>query len=131
MELRVEISGEVVEREELLNGTETVTLEGSSTEGEWTFAGALSWNVGLVNYAGEGDLTLTRRDGAEIFGTLTRLSVTEPTAGDAEGGSAFHAVYEIDGGSGAFDGATGGALAAGTLRGDAFAGEWTVQLSTA
>ena len=30
----------------------------------------MSWNLGLVEYAGEGDLTLTRSDGAEIFATL-------------------------------------------------------------
>ena len=129
MELRIEISGEIVERQELLNGTETVTIEGTDDAGQWTLTGALSWNLGLVDYAGEGDLTLARRDGAELFGTLTRARVTE-TAG--EGGDAdhrFEAAYEIDGGAGAFEGASGEAQAEGSFGGDGFRGVWRVRLT--
>lgn len=127
MELRIEITGEIVERQELLNGTQSVTLEGADAAGEWTLVGALSWNLGLVDYAGEGDLTLSRADGAEIFGTLTMARVSERADAD-EVDHVFRIDYEIDGGSGAFAGATGTAEADGTLGGDAFRGVWSISL---
>ena len=127
MELQIEIAGEIVERQELLNGTMTVALEGADASREWTLTGVLSWNRGLVEYAGEGDLTLVHRDGAEIFATLTRSAVIE-TGDDADAGHEFRASYEIDGGSGAFEGAAGNAHARGSLSGDAFQGMWILRL---
>ena len=62
MELRITISGEVADRQELLNGTQTVTLAGNSDDGRWMFFGEISWNRGLVDFAGEGEFTLTRGD---------------------------------------------------------------------
>jgi hypothetical protein len=129
MELRVEISGEIVERQELLNGTETVTIEGADAAGEWALTGALSWNLGLVDYAGEGDLTLARRDGAELFGTLTRARVTEVAGDTGEADHEFRAAYEIDGGAGAFEGVSGESDAAGSFGGDSFRGVWSVRLT--
>jgi hypothetical protein len=123
MELRVEMVGEIVERQELLNGTQTIALEGADAAGEWTMTGSLSWNRGLVDYVGEGDLTLTRTDGSEIFTTVTRASVT-----DADDGQSFSAAYEIDGGSGAFDGASGEAEGTGELSGETFRGTWALRL---
>lgn len=127
MELRIEIAGEVVERSELLNGTQTIAIEGATADGAWTLAGSLSWNRGLVEYAGEGDVTLTRRDGAELFCTLVDLTVTDARDGD-EADYEFVASYEIDGGSGAFDGASGACGAAGRLGGDTLSGAWSVRL---
>jgi len=128
MELRIEITGEVVERQELLNGTQSVTLEGADASGEWTLAGGLSWNVGLVDYPGEGDLTLARADGAEIFATLVRAAVVETEDSDEAVDHIFRLTYEIDGGAGAFLDATGTASAEGTLAGDTFRGRWSLHL---
>ncbi len=127
-ELRIEITGEVVERQELLNGTQNVTLEGADATGVWTLVGVLSWNLGLVDYAGEGDLTLTRADGAEIFATLVRADVAEAGDGIEDADHTFRLTYEIDGGAGEFLDATGAASAQGTLAGDTFRGHWSLHL---
>ena len=84
MEIEIELAGEIVERQELLNGTETVSLEGESADGRWTMSGLVTWNIGLVSNTGEGDITLTRDDGAELFGTLIRGDVAETSAGDSD-----------------------------------------------
>ncbi len=129
MELRIEITGEVVERQELLNGTQTITIEGADAAADWTLVGVLSWNIGLVDYAGEGDLTLGRlADGAEIFATLIRAGVVETEDSDEDADHAFRLTYEIDGGAGTFADASGAASAEGTLAGDAFRGIWAVRL---
>jgi hypothetical protein len=126
MELRIEFVGDVRERSELLNGTQSVDVEGAGVEGDWSLSGSFSWNLGLLDYAGEGDLVLTRHDGAEIFGTLTR---TEATAGEsAEVEFRFTIAYEIDGGTQEFEGASGTAHAVVTLAGNTFRGYWTVRL---
>ena len=126
MELRIDIVGEIVERQELLNGTQTIALEGTDPSGEWTMAGSLSWNRGLVEYAGEGDLTLTRGDGAEIFATLTQASVTDE-ADDAEDDHTSPRDVRDRWRSGAFDGASGQAEGTGGLRGEVFRGTWTLR----
>lgn len=126
MELRIEITGDVVEWQELLNGTQIVTIEGASADG-WTLSGSVSWNIRDASAAGEGDITLTRDDGAELFGTLVRARVSE--IGEREVEEADHAMqleYEIDGGSGAFEGASGSARAEGRLSAEAFRGVWVV-----
>ena len=125
MEIRVEISGDVVERQELLNGTESVAIEGADASEAWTLSGSFSWNLGLVDYAGEGDLALVRGDD-EIFATITRARVS--AASDAADHS-FLLTYEIDGGAGAFAGAAGNADARGTLAGGTFRGAWVLALS--
>ena len=129
MELRIEITGEIVERQELLNGTQTITIEGADAAGDWALVGALSWNLGLVEYEGEGDLTLTRADGAEIFATLVRADVAEAGDGIEDADHTFRLTYEIDGGAGAFLDATGAGSAQGTLAGDAFHGAWSLRLA--
>lgn len=130
MEIEIEFAGEIVERQELLNGTETVSLEGQSDDGRWTMSGLLTWNIGLVSNAGEGDITLARDDGAEVFATVMRGDVSETTPGD-DGDAADHAFrveYEIDGGSGAFASASGTCDASGGLAGAGFRGRWTLRL---
>jgi hypothetical protein len=142
MEFSLEISGDIVERSELLNGTESVTLQGVSddsragdddraSEGDrWDLTGIVSWNLGLVDYAGEGDLTLTRGDGAELYGSLVSAAARR-AEGDAAGDWAIHAEYEIDGGSGQFDAASGRASAQIVLAGDTFRGQWAFDLGGA
>ena len=130
MQIEIVFAGEIVERQELLNGTETVSLEGESGDGVWTMSGLVAWNIGLVSSAGEGDITLTRDDGAEIFGTLVHGEVVESAASDA-GDLAEHTMrleYEIDAGSGAFESATGRCVAFGTLASSTFQGTWSVTL---
>jgi hypothetical protein len=129
MVVRIEISGEVVEWQKLLDGTQIVGLEGVSSDG-WTLSGSVSWNVRDASAAGEGDITLTR-DGAELFGTLVEARVSE--IGEREVEEADHEMhlrYEIDGGSGAFEGASGSARADGRLSAESFRGVWMVTLQS-
>jgi len=129
MELTIEISGDVVERQELLNGTQVLSLEGASADGVWTMSGSLSWNIGLRESSGEGDLTLSHADGAEIFATLMRAEVR--VVGEREIEDADHTMrleYEIDGGTGEFASAAGAASAEGTLSADAFRGRWLIRI---
>jgi hypothetical protein len=131
MEIIVEATGDVVERQELLNGTRSVTIEGGSADGRWRVQGTLSWNLGLVEYAGEGDITLST-DGGEIFGTVGAVEAHEAAssigglAGDDEGALELRAVYLIDGGAGEYDGTTGAGRAEVRLAGDTFTGRWSV-----
>ncbi len=126
MEITIEIRGEVVERGELLNGTETVTIEGASGDG-WRLSGIVSWSLGLIEYAGEGDITLAADDGAEIFGTVTAV-VAQPED-SAEGGEQLRIRYEIDGGSGRLDEAGGTIEAVARVAGADVAGTWRVSLT--
>ena len=116
MELEIEIAGDVVERQELLNGTQIVTLEGASADGDWTLTAGLSWNIGLADTATEGDITLTRNDTAELFATLTTAEITEAAESDYH----LSLIYEIDGGSAALENATGHVELRGELAGDQF-----------
>ena len=126
MELAIEVSGEVVERQELLNGTETLTLEGTAADG-WTLTAMIAWNRGLVDYTGEGDITLAR-GGDELFGTVVSSSAQESPDGS---GLLFHATYDIDGGLGEFESATGQIEAQGTLEGASFHGRWLARINEA
>jgi len=129
MELRIEITGDVVEWQELLNGAQIVTIEGASADG-WTLSGSLTWSARDADFAGEGDVTLTRGDGAELFGSLVRARVSEIGEADVEDADrAMRLDYEIDGGSGAFDGASGSARAEGRLSMESFRGVWVVTLA--
>ncbi len=119
MDILFQVSGDVVEREELLNGTQTVAIEGSSEDGAWALTGTVAWNLGLRDFAGEGDLTLAREDGSEIFATLTNASVQE-SADDGAGGHMLRLVFEIDGGSGQYEGTHGGIDASGMLTDGSF-----------
>jgi len=122
MRLELEFNCEVVERQELLNGTEMIIIAGASAHG-WTIDGTIAWNVGLVDFAGEGDLTLTSADG-EIYATLVR-AVARPDEDDAW---RFDLAYEADGGAGLFERVEGEIRAIGTLTGDVLAGCWIAEL---
>ena len=126
MQIEIHVEGDVVERTELLNGTCTIAIEGATADGAWQVAGVVSWNRGLVDYAGEGDLSVTVVDG-EVFASLTAADV-EPGSED-EGDIRLAVTYEIDGGSGRFDAATGVVKGRVRVAADRFEGEWTLALS--
>ena len=125
MDEEITFQGDVVERSELLNGTESVTLEGATADGLWTLSGSISWNLGLVDYPGEGDLVLARDDGSELYASLTTVRVSEH-----DGTEAFEAEYEVDGGAGAWAGASGRITASGAISGESFSGRWHVVLDS-
>jgi len=132
MELRIVAAGDIVERQELLNGTRSIAIEGASDDGAWSVSGAISWNRGLLEYAGEGDLTLSHEDGDEILATLTRATVN--AQGDDGEPGVDHVMkleYAIDGGAGAFEGAGGRVTGTGALSGERFEATWTVAVETA
>ena len=130
MQIEIVFAGEIVERQELLNGTETVSLDGESDDGVWAMSGLVAWNIGLVSNAGEGDITLTRDDGSEIFGSLLRGEVVEAVAAEAVDltDHSMQLEYDIDGGTGAFETATGRCTALGTLAASTFHGTWNLTL---
>jgi hypothetical protein len=130
MELHIAISGDIVERQELLNGTQTITIEGASSDGAWTLSGSVSWNRGLVDYAGEGDLTLTRDDGAEVFATLVRADVIDDPAEHPDADHQIKVQYEIDGGSGTFADSAGSGDGTVLAEGDRFEGTWVLTLDS-
>jgi hypothetical protein len=126
MELELACSGDIVERQELLNGTKTVTIEGASDDAAWALTAVISWNRGLVDYAGEGDVAVAR-DGDEIFATLVRAEATAPDADD----TSDHLIkiqYEVDGGAGTYEGARGAGRAEVRIAGDEFSGRWVLTL---
>lgn len=128
MRLSIDFTGDVVERQELLNGTQSIDIEGVDPAGGWTLAGSFSWNLGLVDHTGEGDLALSRPGGAEIYATLIRASVA--SADDsADADFSFTLDYDIDGGTGEFADTRGTARAQGELAGETFHGTWTLELS--
>ncbi len=120
-DLRIDIAGDVVEWQTLLSGMQTATLEGASSDGAWTLSGSCSWNPRSGPAAGEGDLTLSRDDGAELFATLAAGTVTERPS-DAADAAAYDASLEfaVDGGAGALDAATGSIRAEGRLSRETF-----------
>ena len=80
MHIELDITGDIVERQELLNGSTILTLEGASLDGVWTMNGLLGWNIGTQrdqSDGGEGDLTLVRDDGSELFATLSQAGLID------------------------------------------------------
>ncbi len=128
MNIEIDIAGDIVERQELLNGSQILTLEGASADGTWTMSGLLTWNIGLKSNTGEGDLTLVREDGDEVFATLVRGDVADAADGD-DADHTFALAYDIDGGNAHFDNASGSITATGTLTGDVFRGRWSLTLA--
>lgn len=124
VELDLVISGDVVERQELLNGTQIVTLEGRSADGKWEMTGLLAWSM-RSGEALEGDITLSEQGGAEIFATLVSGAVAD--AGEGSGAHDFRLDYEIDGGSAAFSEASGSIVGMGAVEGVTFRGGWTIR----
>lgn len=74
MEIKFDFDGGIVERQELLNGTETITIEGSSNDGAWSLTLCFSRNRGLAETTREGDITVVdQRNGLELWGSLERV----------------------------------------------------------
>lgn len=127
MRLELDLAGDIIEQQDLLNGTRSVTLAGQSSDGAWSFEGTLSWSSGLTEYAGEGDITLTNGDGSEIFGTAT--AAREETAAEGESSElVLRADYEIDGGSGTFESGSGLGSAKIRFGMGGFSGRWCLDL---
>jgi hypothetical protein len=128
MELEVHVEGDVVERTELLNGTRTIAIEGRSSNGAWVLSGVVSWNLGLVDYAGEGDASISGDEG-EIYATLTSAAVMPTAEDDGDDRDVrLQIVYDVDGGVGRFSrvrGSINGDLA---VKGDTFEGVWSGSL---
>jgi len=125
MEFEIRIEGDVVERQELLNGTETVTLEGATADEEWAISSVVAWNRGLLDFEGEGDLTLVRRGGSELYGTLERVTARD---GEPEEGLRLTAFYSLDGGTGELEGRAGHAEAEIRLAEREFEGVWRIKV---
>lgn len=118
--LDLQITGDIVERQDLLNGTRILTIEGRTADGGWTLAGGLAWNIGRTGAPAEGDITLTNAAGDEIFATLAAGGVREAGDGDDSADALLALEYDVDGGSGAFASASGWLLAQGAVVADAF-----------
>ena len=118
--------GDVVERQELLNGTESVTVEGASEDGMWRVVATVSWNLGLVDMSGEGDFEIAG-DGGEVYGTLVDAKA-EAGAGEERAEWAVHARFDVDGGAGRFESAAGTAAMRMQLRGTEAEGEAELNL---
>ena len=114
-----------MERTELLNGTCTITIEGATVDGVWQIAGVVSWNRGLVHYAGEGDLSVTAAEG-ELFASLM---LAEAEGGGEESEDVrLVVIYGMDGGTGRFDAASGAVKGRVRVAGDRFEGDWAIYL---
>ena len=131
MRIEIEFTGDVVEWQELLNGSCTAAIEGASADGAWTLVGGVTWNIGLRESTGEGDLTLTASGGDELFGTLVAGDVSEIEGAVGDADHTMRLRYDIDGGSGRYESATGAATAEGTLSRSGFAGRWALELGVA
>jgi hypothetical protein len=120
-EFPIDVSGDVVEWQTLLSGMQTATLEGATSDEAWTLSGSCSWNLRSGPGASEGDLTLTRGDGAELFATLAAGTVVEfPSDATEAADYDVRLEFTIDGGAGAFDAAAGSILVDGRLSREGF-----------
>lgn len=130
MELAIEAAGDITDRQELLNGTQMVALDGASGDGVWSVTGSLSWNIGLDDRGVEGDMTLSKTTGDELYATVSRGSVRE-LAGSGVDASEYVLRIEcdIDGGAGSFEDARGLLLGEGVLSGASFTLLWNVSLT--
>lgn len=127
---QIDITGDVVDWQTLLSGMQVATLEGASVGGTWALSGSCSWSVRSGPDAREGDLTLSRGDGAELFATLAAGTVVEAPseAADAAGYNA-RLEFTIDGGAGEFEGAGGSVKVTGHLSREGFALEIRVSVN--
>jgi len=120
----IEVDGDVVERQELLNGTQTLALEAEG--GGWTVSALVTWNRGLDVRPPEGDITLTCAQRGEIFATVTSVRAGE--ASTDEGLLVLRVGYVVEGGTGDFEGVTGDAEATLEMADDRFKGVWRLRL---
>jgi hypothetical protein len=120
-DFRIDVAGDVVEWQTLLSGMQIATLQGASVDGAWTLAANCSWNVRSGPDASEGDMTLSRDDGAELFATIAAGTVTElPSDAADAAGYDLRLDFTIDGGAATFEAATGSIHANGRLSREGF-----------
>ena len=125
MKIELDIKGDIVERQDLLNGMEGVTLSGSTADGAWALDGALLWSRGMGDGGGEGDITLVRADGSSAYGVVASVTADGPAEGD---GGAIRLRADIDGGSGGFEATRGRCTAEIRLSTGEFSGRWCLDL---
>jgi hypothetical protein len=113
--MRIELQGDVVDLSELLNGTRQATLEGAGQG--WTLTARVAWRIGLDAAEGEGELTLSR-DGDELYATVVAGEASE----GEDGSYCVTARVDVDGGAGAFEGASGTGVLRITLTEETFTG---------
>jgi hypothetical protein len=123
LDLTLDFAGDVVERSELLNGIETLRLEGVTPDGGWTLSMEFTWSGGVEARGPEGDITLDRDDDG-LFGSLVAAEVLDA----ADEGASFRLTFEVDGGSGSLDGGQGKVTATGTLAGDTFSARCLIRV---
>ena len=130
--LRLEFDGEVSQKQEMLDGTRQVVLEGSADgddHASWAITVTLAWTMGDEAEIEEGDLALSRDDGSEVYASLRagryRESGLPGLEGAAEG---FEAAFNIDGGEGAFASSAGSVRLRGTFTDERFAATADVRM---
>jgi hypothetical protein len=121
MDLDLRFRGDIVERQELLNGTQMVTLDGVTEDGAWTLVGDVSWNIGLAE-THESDLTLASEADGELFATLAAGHVRD-AAGSGDADYLLDLEYRIEGGSGSLADARGEFRLTGKLVNETFTAE--------
>jgi hypothetical protein len=126
LSFEIEFLGAIVERQELLNGTQSITFEGRSADDAWSVSGMVAWSRGLIDFVGEGDLTLSTPESDELYAIAMSVEAEDAEAG---GSREVRAHYEVDGGTGAYEGATGGLQAALEVAQDGIKGRVRVYLS--
>jgi hypothetical protein len=113
----------VVERTDLLNGARQAVLDGAGNG--WMLMATVAWRIGLDAGPGEGEITLARADGDELYASAVSVAAEE----SPDGPERVTARLEIHGGVRAYDGAQGTATLEVTLAGDRFTGELNVDMS--
>ena len=123
--LRLEVEGEVGESREMLDGTRQIVLVGSAEDDHresWSLTLTLAWSMGADAKIEEGDLSLSRDDGAEVYGSLRAGRYREAGGAGVQGAAeSFEAAFDIDGGEGEFASAGGSVRLAGTFTRERFA----------
>jgi len=123
-EVDIDVEGDIVERQELLNATETLVLEGQGDG--WLVSALVTWNRGLDPRPPEGDITLTDDRGSELFAAVTSVRADESPLDDAM--LTLRVMYAVEGGTGEFASAEGEAEATIELAAARFRGRWRLRL---
>jgi hypothetical protein len=126
--IRLRLEGVTVEEGDLLDATRMATISGQARDDAgrgWRWEMSLSWTMALRSDFSEGDVSLLREDGAQIFATLTEGEYVEDPEED-EG--SFTAVFQIEGGEGPFETARGSVETNCRVTGEEVEGEARVEL---
>ena len=131
--LRLDFEGEVSQNQEMLDGTRQLVLEGRADDDDhvsWSITVTLAWTMGDEAEIEEGDLTLSRDDGAELYAGLRAGRYRERGLVGVEGAAAgFDAAFAIDGGEGEFASSAGRVRLRGTFTEQRFAATADVRVN--